>query len=147
MEAPGGGELGGVCLAPDGSEAVAAGAEGRLSLLEMRRGGAELSGVECGEALCCCATDGQLLAAGGESGGAIFWDLAHQRGVAHLTAPAAGATGPGPDGLYPALRSHDAPVHALAAGWLSTREGGAPAGLHLATAHEDGQLCIHKAAP
>jgi len=149
VAAPGGGELGGVCLAPDASEAVAAGAEGRLSLLEMRRGGEELSSVECGEALCCAATDGQLALAGGESGGAVFWDLQHQRGVATRSPPTAQAApvGPGPDGLYPPLRAHDAPIHALAAGWLCSApdDSGALDCLHLATAHEDGHLCVHTA--
>jgi hypothetical protein len=132
-----------VALAPDASEAVVTSAEGRLSLLEMRRGGAELSSVECGDTLACCATDGQLLVAGTDGGGAMFWDLQHQRGVASLTAQARpGQTGPGPDGLYPPLVTHDAAVNALAVDWLTTSENGSPSGLHFVTAHEDGHLSI-----
>ncbi len=60
--------IGGLQLTPDGSYAMVAAADGSLSLLDVRRGGARLSCVACGPPLRCCTTDGDLALAGTEDG-------------------------------------------------------------------------------
>jgi len=146
---PGGGGVGGVSLAPDGSEAAVAGSSGRLSLLELRHGGEELSSVECACELSCCTTDGNLLVAGSKAGEVLFWDLRHQRGIPSLSldgsAPGASPSAPGPDGLYPPLKAHTSAVTALSVSWLSVDNASGPQGLHLASAHADGFLQLFKA--
>ena len=150
MPLEGGGRFGGISLAPDGSQVVVAGASGRMSLLEMRRGGQELSYVDCHCDLNCCTTDGNLLVAGTGTGEVLFWDLRHQRGLQSLSldceseaAPGL-VEGPGPDGLYPSLKVSSSAVTALTVTWLTVSNSRGPEGLHLATGHEDGSLNIFR---
>ncbi len=60
--------IGGLQLTPDGNFAVVAAADGSLSLLDVRRGGLQLSCAACGPPLRCCATDGELALSGTEDG-------------------------------------------------------------------------------
>jgi factor associated with neutral sphingomyelinase activation len=60
--------IGGVSLTPDGRYAVVAAADGTLSLLDLRKGGARLSSVTCDAPLRCCTTDGNVAVAGSEAG-------------------------------------------------------------------------------
>lgn len=141
---PGGGKIGGLGLAPDGSEVVVAGAAGRLSLLELRSSGRELSFVDTGGNLHCCTSDGNLLVAGNGAGEVLFWDLRSQRGMPSLSLDES-IEGPGPDGLYPALPVHPSPITAISVKWLSINNSRGAEGLHLITGHEDGNLNVFKA--
>lgn len=145
-QVPAGGAIAGVGMAPDGSELVAAASSGRLSLLELRRGGEELSAADCQDELCCCSTDGELLIAGGKSGKVFFWNLRHQRGMPSLPLENApdGESMPGPDGLYPPLLAHDSATLAVTASWVETNSTGFSRGLYLVSAHEDGMVQAFK---
>ena len=130
--------VGGLDLAPGGTAAVAAAADGALSLLDLRRGGELVAAVTpSGQPLRCVATDGRLALAGDEGGVVQLWDVGAQLGGAQL--PAGGAwTPPGPDGLLPPLEAPppSTPINALAVGG----GGGVGGGITLVTAHEGGLL-------
>jgi WD40 repeat protein len=132
----GGDYIGGLAAAPDGRHVVAAAADGALSLLDFRKGGARVSRTACGAPLRCVATDGGTAAAGGEGGMIALWDVALQLGVAG--APA-GTSAPGLDGLYEPLRS----VTGEAVNALAVVPG--ENGLLMAAGHEDGSLGLFEA--
>jgi factor associated with neutral sphingomyelinase activation len=132
--------------------ALAACADGTFALLDTRRGGDIVSTVNCGTSLRCCATDGALAIAGGESGAVHFWDVAQQLGQP----PPAGAvfsTSPGLDGLYPSLVTTPAsPVSSLAVKMLSKdiEKSGAGEGeeknennVCMVTGHEGGVVRVY----
>ena len=133
-----GGYVGGLDLCAGGAAAVAAAADGGLSLLDLRRGGEVAATVTPAAApLRCCTTDGRLALAGDEGGALHLWDVAGQLGQA--APPPSGAwTPPDPAGLFvPPLAVE--PPSAVAP------RPGQPAGLALVTAHEGGLLRVYTA--
>ncbi len=138
-----------LCPSSSGSSmAVAAAADGTLSLLDLRRvpgssgGGGVRAAVVAGACpsgmpLRCVATDGCLALAGDEGGALHMWDMAAQLGEASPAALASGAwTPPQPDGLLPPLAA--APPSAVTA--LAAAPGQMVGQLVLVTAHEAGML-------
>lgn len=138
--------IGGVNFLPNGASSgnyvVAACADGTFALLDTRKSGDIVSTVNCGTPLRCCATDGALAIAGGESGAVHFWDVAQQLGQS----PPAGAilhAAPGLDGLYPSLTTTPAsPVSSLAVKKQLIQHGGGE-DVCLATGHEGGVVRVY----
>ncbi|PRW57088.1 beach domain-containing [Chlorella sorokiniana] len=136
-----GGYVGGLALCPGGTAAVAAAADGSLSLLDLRRSGeVAASVVPAGAPLRCCATDGHVAVAGDEGGALHLWDVSAQLGQS-APAPSGAWTPPDPAGLFqPALVAQ--PRSAINALAVASQPGGA-AGLVLVTAHEGGVLRVY----
>lgn len=150
--------VGGLCLDPCGGlYVVAATADGALSLLDVRMGGAALCrAVTGGAPLRCAWLGGGHVLAGAEDGALHTWDAAlmsASSGSARRLAGHARALVPGPDGLYPMWHAPQiaAPVNALAtlppeAGSSSSDGGGGggsglPGG-GLALALDDGSVAL-----
>lgn len=140
---PDGGYVGDLDLCPGGTAALAAAADGSLSLLDLRRSGeVAASVVPAGAPLRCCATDGHVAVAGDEGGALHLWDVAGQLGQA--APPPSGAwTPPDPAGLFqPPLAAQPlSPINALAA----VPHPAKPAGVTVVTAHEGGLLRVYNA--
>lgn len=129
--------IGGLDLGPSGASAVAAAADGRLSLLDLRKGGeVAAAATPSGQPLRCVATDGHLALAGDEAGALHLW------GVAALLegappAPSGAWTPPAPSGLWAPLAAEPrSAINALAVAPLP----GGGGGVVVATAHEGGLL-------
>jgi factor associated with neutral sphingomyelinase activation len=124
--------VGGVTFLPGsgGRRAVAAAADGALSLLDLRAA-APVATFLAGTPLRCVATDGAAAVAGGEDGRLVFWDV----GAAARGAPPGLARAPAPLGA-PAPPSA---VNALAAAVLPAAAGAAPR-VCLAAGHESGAV-------
>jgi WD40 repeat protein len=128
--------------------ALAACADGTFALLDSRRGGDIVSTVNCGTSLRCCATDGTIAVAGGESGSVHFWDVSQQLGKLPPTG-AVLTTAPGLDGLYtPLITMPASPVSSLAVKTaMKNQSGGADSGneeaVCLATGHEGGIVRVY----
>lgn len=142
--------IGGVSFLPSssgvGCYALAACADGAFALLDTRRGGDIISTVNCSTPLRCCATDGTISVAGGESGAVDFWDVSQQLGRSPPGAILHSV--PGLDGLYPPLKTTPAsPVSSLAVKSLFRNQNGAGDGgqeeVCLATGHEGGVVRIY----
>lgn len=146
--------IGGVSFLPSsgvGSYALAACADGAFALLDTRRGGDIVATVNCSTPLRCCATDGTISIAGGESGAVHFWDVSQQLS----RSPPGGAilySSPGLDGLYPSLNTTPAsPVSSLAVKSVFRKQTGAGNGVDeeavcLVTGHEGGVVRIYWAS-
>ncbi len=138
-----GGYVGGLALCPSGTAAVAAAADGSLSLLDLRRSGeVAASVVPAGAPLRCCTTDGQVAMAGDEGGALHLWDISAQLGQAAV--PRSGAwTPPDPAGLFlpPLAAQPQSAINALAV----APHPGTAAGVALVTAHEGGLLRMYTA--
>ena len=129
--------VGGLELCPGGATAVAAAADGSLSLLDLRKGGAVAAAVTpSGTPLRCCATDGALALAGDEGGSLHMADIAQLLG--EPVARPGSWTPPQPDGLYAPLAA--APASAINA--LAVAPSGTT-GVAVVTAHEGGLLRVY----
>lgn len=140
-----------LCPGSSGNTAVAAAADGTLSLLDLRRlpgssGSTAVVAAACpsGMPLRCVATDGQLALAGDEGGSLHMWDVAAQLGGASSAALSPGAwTPPQPNGLFPPLAS--APLSTVTA--LAAAPCQLAGQVVLVTAHEAGTLRCFSTAP
>ncbi len=132
--------VGGLALLPGGAYVAAVSADGAVRLLEWRRGGDVAVTSHCGAPLRCCASDGRLLVAGGETGQLALWDAAAMTGQAR---PAEGFAMPGPDGFYRPLTCESrAPVNGVA---VLPAAAGAAGGCWVAAAQDDGTLALFSA--
>lgn len=147
---PEGDYVGGVRWTPDGECAIAATADGHLTLIDPRKTGTILSQVHCGGPLRCCDTDGDVAVAGREDGSMVFWSVAQQRGRQREGGGGggmftSGCDTPDVDGLYaPLSTGFNSPINALAAvvsGYDGTDTKGE---VWLVASHENGLLAPFK---
>lgn len=131
--------VGGLALLPGRAPAgaVVAAADGRLSLLDLRKGGEVVAAaVPSGQPLRCCTTDGHTALAGDEGGALHLWDVAALLGEA-APRPLGAWTPPAPSGLFAPLAGD--PPSAANALAVAPLPAGQP-GVVVATAHEGGLL-------
>ncbi|CAK0760340.1 hypothetical protein CVIRNUC_002763 [Coccomyxa viridis] len=102
--------IGGLSLSSAEQAVVVAAADGSASLLDMRRGGAEVSRAACGAPLHCVASDGRVALLGREDGQVLVWDLKQQQGA---RASSGDGAAPGPDGLYAPLYAGTSAVNSV----------------------------------
>ena len=135
--------VGGLSLTPCGNYVVAAAADGNLSLLECRRGGAPLAVAHCKEPLRCCTADASLAVVGGEAGRVHMWDLLQ---VLQRQQPLKGSDQvlANASGLYTPLQQRTgAPITALHVDVVANT--GPDQIMALATAQEDGSVSVFMA--
>lgn len=138
----GGDYVGGLELLPSLVGALVAAGDGRLSLLDLRRGGQVVAAVApSGQPLRCCATDGLLALAGDEGGSLHVWDVSGQLSGAPSPRAAGAWTPPAPDGLFAPLATE--PAAALNGLAVAPLPGGG--GMALVAAYESGVVRCYSA--
>lgn len=63
--------IGSLAQTPDGQNAIVAQGDGSVSLLDLRKAGAQVAVMAYGSPLLCCQTDGQVAVTGSQNGQVI----------------------------------------------------------------------------